>query len=337
MSIVCATTLGTDEQQANQAAAALALLLGDELHLVHVIDELGAELVLADEHDTLYEPHGRRLRSEADALGRLGIQIEPELAAGAWHVVLPRIAMLHRARLIVLAPHPGVLRKRPSSWRAARIVRAAPIPVLLVQDADGLLRWARGHSPLRVLVALGRSPGSQAALRWLSELPRGGPCEALLAHVSQARSQKSPPDSRAEETRAHPYRIPPPPSREAPLGGVEALRDELCRLGVKVTETSVQDTRALSDLAQREAIDLVVVSRDLRQGRVWPRWAWHSLFRSAVPGVVCVPPDYVPSTVARARPAGLLARLARQHARRGQRRRRGSQAPPARLAWHASS
>ncbi|WP_170229143.1 universal stress protein [Polyangium fumosum] len=305
MSIICGTTLAPENEQANQAAAALSLLLGDELHLVHVVDELGAELALTEEYDTLYEPAGRHLRGEADDLRQLGIQIEPELAAGAWHAELPRIAMHHRARLIVLSPHPGVVRKRPSPWAAVRIARAAPIPVMLVRHADGLLRWAQERAPLRVLIALGCCPGSRAALRWIAELRSGGPCEAWLAYVSRMGGVS---DASAEIS-AHPYRSLPPFRCEPPLDEVEAFRDELRRLGVSVTKTSVQDASVLEDLAQREAIDLVVVPRDLPRGHLWPRWVWHSLFRAAVPGVVvCVPPD---DAAERVRPAGPLSELVR--------------------------
>lgn len=42
MPIVCASTLGADERKASLATAALARALGEEVHLVHVVSELGA-------------------------------------------------------------------------------------------------------------------------------------------------------------------------------------------------------------------------------------------------------------------------------------------------------
>ena len=225
-----------------------------------------------------------------------------------------------------LAPHPGAVSERPSCRLAVRIARAASIPVLLIHDADGLLRWARGDSLLRVMVALGRSPGSRAALGWLAELQRGRPCEALLAHVSSNKGQESPSDGGAE-TPAHPYRGT---RREAPLDALDALRYDLRRLGVSITETRVKDAHALEELAQQEAIDLVVVPRDLPRGRPWSRRVWSTLFQAPLPGgVVCVPPDYVPSKVARVRRTGVLARVACRPARGGRRRSRAVPPPAA--------
>jgi nucleotide-binding universal stress UspA family protein len=107
MSIVCDTDFSPAAQEAGRAAASLAQRLGEKLHLVHVVDELGSELMLGHEEDAMLDPEREMLRRETDALRRLGARVEARLVAGLRHLWLAEIASACRARLMVISHRPG--------------------------------------------------------------------------------------------------------------------------------------------------------------------------------------------------------------------------------------
>lgn len=70
MTILCGTDLSAQASRAAGAAAAIAARWREPLHLVHVIDELGAELTVASAHNVLYEGRRRALEELAGATAR---------------------------------------------------------------------------------------------------------------------------------------------------------------------------------------------------------------------------------------------------------------------------
>jgi nucleotide-binding universal stress UspA family protein len=65
MMVVSGTDFSANAAQAVQAAAAIAKRLSVPLKLVHVIDELRAELAIASDLSAVYEPLRQRTRDQA--------------------------------------------------------------------------------------------------------------------------------------------------------------------------------------------------------------------------------------------------------------------------------
>jgi nucleotide-binding universal stress UspA family protein len=187
LAIVCGTDFSTGAAHAVRAAAAFGRAFGERVVLVHVVD-LGA---LAWVAESLPEEFARaaaeRLTALAGSLSREGLEVEARALVGTPDEQLADVAREVSARLVIT----GVLGHRSAArWRvgslAARLVRAAPAPVLLVADAAPFELCARGERALRVLVAGAPTASGDAAAGWLATLRRLGPCDALLLHVYDA-------------------------------------------------------------------------------------------------------------------------------------------------------
>jgi nucleotide-binding universal stress UspA family protein len=186
MTIVCGTDLSENAQQAARAAAAIAKRLGAPLKLVHVIDELGAELTVASEQNAIYDPLRKKVQEQADELrSRFGIEVESVVLPGVAHDTLIEIACTVGARLIVVS---SLGSKKQHRWllgsTAERAAQASPIPVLIVRDAASIEAWARGERPLRVMIGVEIATTSKAALRWATSLREFGPCDLLVTQVA---------------------------------------------------------------------------------------------------------------------------------------------------------
>jgi nucleotide-binding universal stress UspA family protein len=187
MTIVCGTDLSENAQEAARAAAAIAKRLAVPLKLVHVIDELGAELAAASEDLAIYDPVRRRVQEHANELkSRLGIEVEAIVAlSGTAHETLIEIARATGASLIVLA---ALGSKKQQRWllgsTAERVAQASPIPVLVVREAASIEAWARGERPLRTMVGVEITATSLAALRWAAGLRELGPCDLQVTQVA---------------------------------------------------------------------------------------------------------------------------------------------------------
>ena len=140
MTIVCGTDLSENAREAARAAAAIAKRLAVRLKLVHVIDELGAELTAAGEQSAIYAPVRTRVEEHAKEL-RIGhgIEVEPVVVVGIAHETLVEIARTTDASLIVVAAL-GVAKQH--RWllgsTAERVAQASSVPVLVVRDAASL-------------------------------------------------------------------------------------------------------------------------------------------------------------------------------------------------------
>ena len=102
--IVCGTDFSDNAAQAALAAAAIAKRLNVPLKLVHVIDEIGAELAISGGQGGIYDPLRDRLRDQAADIGRrFQIDVEPVVVPGFPYLKLIEIAQTGKARLIVLS------------------------------------------------------------------------------------------------------------------------------------------------------------------------------------------------------------------------------------------
>ena len=186
MTIVCGTDFSERAAQAARAAGAIARRLAMPLWLVHVVDEIGAELAMRDVYDPVFEPQRAKLQRQADELrADAGIEVEPILLLGIAHQQLVEVARSAHARLLVVSMFGA---ESPRHWLpgsvAERVAQSSPVPVLAVRDVSSLEAWARGDRPLRILVGVELAPTSRAALRWAAELRARGGCELTIAQVA---------------------------------------------------------------------------------------------------------------------------------------------------------
>ena len=186
MTIVSGTDFSENATQAALAAAALAKRLSLPLKLVHVIDELGAELAIARDQGGIYDPLRQRIRDQAMEIGtRFGIDVEPIVEPGFAYEKLVEIAVAHQANLIVVS---SLSDRKQHGWLlgsvAERVAQTSPIPVLIVRESASIEAWARGERALRTMVGVEIASTSKAALRWAAEFRAIGRCDLLVTHVA---------------------------------------------------------------------------------------------------------------------------------------------------------
>jgi nucleotide-binding universal stress UspA family protein len=184
--IICGTDFSQNAAQAALAAAAIARRLSVPLKLVHVIDELGAELAIASDQDSIYDPLRQRLRDQGIEIGkRFGIDVESIVVPGFAYQKLVEIAGAHQARLIVVS---SLGEQKQHRWLlgsvAERVAQTSNIPVLIVRESASIEAWASGDGVLRTMVGVEIGSTSKAALRWAAELRAIGRCDLLVTHVA---------------------------------------------------------------------------------------------------------------------------------------------------------
>jgi len=301
MSIVCDTDFSPGAQQAGCAAAILARRRGEKLYLVHVVDELGSELMLGGDEDAMLDPEREMLQRETEALRRLGARVEPRLVAGCWHLRLAEIAGVCRARLIVISRHRESWLGRLFGGSVEKLVWVSCVPVLVTAGSERLMDWLRGERALLTLIGLDDSDGSRSALRWLGELGHAGPLETRVVTLRRTlepeRLRTGALSRIAAGGSAHPYRDEPP------------LEDASARSEIVTRRPAPELLR----LARQEHVDLLVIARDLAQGRVWRLPAWQEVVRSSLScSVVCVPEAFTPAEASKPRSStSLLHRVRR--------------------------
>ncbi|MCC6672133.1 MAG: universal stress protein [Planctomycetes bacterium] len=291
MTILCGTDFSPSAKQAANVAAAIAAKSGEPLHLVHSINELAAEKVLATGQSTVYEGLKRWLEEEAQRLRGLGADVKTQLLAGIPDAQMAQAATSAGARMMVVG-HVGQRRAAEILLGsvAERLCQIASRPVLVVRANPAIEAWLKGERHLRVLVAADFTTTARAALAWLGELRKLGPCDVVLGHVAWPPSEH------------HRYGL----RGQMPLDRLrpeleEMLRRDLVNLVGEVvgkTDTRIVVEPGLGrvdqhvvDLAVRENIDLVVVGSHQRQGlaRLWHTSVSKGVLQLAPMSVVLVP------------------------------------------------
>jgi nucleotide-binding universal stress UspA family protein len=300
MSVVCATNLSEPSVRAVTLAAALAARLDEPLHLLGVLDS---------EHPSPEAPSSvgearTRLEAEAYPLRAHGVRVEWELLEGSPGTVLPADERLRTARLVVLASEGW---GHVSAWRRSpiheRLVQSARGPVLVVRrNAESLTEWARGRRRLLTLVGVdGSSTSSSAAVTWLHELRRVGPCDVVAASVC------SPVEERKRlgiHTPVH-VELLDPMVRHIEVLDPQVERVLLRELGECVGELPGEGNLELHlepgfgrpadhllHVAHARGVDLVLVGTHQRGGlaRLWHGSVSADVLRHAEQSVACVPP-----------------------------------------------
>ncbi|MGE6757836.1 universal stress protein [Corallococcus interemptor] len=251
MAILCATDLTEGSRQAAEVAARIAARRGLPLWLVHQVHP--DQLRVAAE--PVREGLQALLREEVQRLAPLGAKVESSLLESGSSGALARFCEAHEARLLVV----GTPREEPAALGSGvsleRIARNCAVPLLRVRDAAPFVAWLTGARPLRVMLGVDRSRGSEAARRWLTELGVDGPIELLAGHVyyafEQCRRLGLPTPMNLDEVA---------PRIEAVLHReVAALADTGVAPRVHLRMAVGRAADHLVDLAREQEVDLLVV------------------------------------------------------------------------------
>lgn len=180
MAIICATDLSEPAARAADVAAALASRTGERLVLVQAALLPDPEYPVRD---------AERLEAEAERLRRSHpIGVETVLELGAAESVAIDKARSANADLLVVGSGHRRLRRFFVGSTAERMVRQAPMPVLVVrpETASMLLDWAAGAAPLRVVVGLGLDECADAPMDVASRLFALGNCRLDFVHAVES-------------------------------------------------------------------------------------------------------------------------------------------------------
>lgn len=182
--IFCGTDFSRNARQAANVGAALATRLGTPLVLVHAKGTL-IHASTPEVNDALITSLQKALHEEAERLRGPGATVEECLSDGAPDEALVQLAQERHGRLVVVSS----LGSRASArWLlgsvAERTAQSSPMPTLVVRDAAPFEAWTRGERSLKVFVGVDFTSNSDAALRWIAELRRIGPCEVVAGYVA---------------------------------------------------------------------------------------------------------------------------------------------------------
>ena len=287
--IICGTDFSEPSQQAADVAVALARRLGAPLVLVHGVDERGdipsgywARFMAEDRPE---------LEKETARLRQLGMEVRAEIVGGVPDEGVAKYAEKARARLIVLGSGgKGTVERWILGSAAERIAESATMPVLIVRDPIPLETWARNERALKIFVGADFTPASDAALRWVAELPQAGPCEITVGFVDR------PPGERAELAVFDGLNltVETPEARARNENDLRAKAEQW--LGVKpamlrVIPGSARVDTHLLELAEEASADLIVIGTHQWRGVSRLRHASVSrrVLREARTNVACVP------------------------------------------------
>jgi nucleotide-binding universal stress UspA family protein len=183
--IVCATDFSPNSRSAAEVAAAIASRLKARLTLVHVADETRAYQEGTSEFRSFLRRNRTRLRKEALHLRRAGVEVMDVLLQGeSVDAAILEFVEQNPAFLIVVS---SVSKTAFDRWTLGSvsegISQGSPVPTLVVREPDRLLAWARQDRRLKVMVAADFSISSDAAVSWVQELRKIGPCTVTAAHI----------------------------------------------------------------------------------------------------------------------------------------------------------
>lgn len=293
--ILCGTDFSENAAQAVTAAAVLARLWKRPLILLHAAGEAGAGAEGGGERPL--QPARKRLEEAAAVLRATGLEVSAEVLPGrAAEDAICGFVREHPAELVVVS---AVSKTAFDRWTlgsvSEHVAESAPAPTVVVRAAAPFEAWEKGVRALKVFVAADFSETAAAALRWVGEWRKLGPCEVTAAYVDW------PPE---ERNRLGVY---------GPLGltknqpGVQSVLERdfrekvVAALGSEPVEIVVRSGWGRVDadlvtLATDAGADLVVVGTHQRHGLARLRHGSVSrgILRHAPMSVACVPATAVP-------------------------------------------
>jgi nucleotide-binding universal stress UspA family protein len=183
--IICATDFSPAAERAGQLAAQLGRLFGDRLQLVHRVPRspfIHPELVGAT-LGPVAEAARAAMRAQRERLAPTGVEIYEEVAIGPIEDRLLALAAEPSTRLLAMGTRGrNCVARAIAGSVAERVARQAACPVLVVPGALARARTWTPPRPLRLTVAVDRSPATDAALEWVKELAALAPSQKELVH-----------------------------------------------------------------------------------------------------------------------------------------------------------
>lgn len=184
--VFCGTDFSANAAQAATVAAGLAAQSGRPLVLIHVADEFNGCSGNPDALQYLVQKAEERLRLESERLKESGAIIETKVLTG--QVAERAIMEFSRERPSALLVVSSVSKTAFDRWTlgsvSERLAQSHAAPTLVVRSGEPFQIWKQAERPLRVFVAVIFSTPSTAALQWVSNLQKLGPCEIVAAHVN---------------------------------------------------------------------------------------------------------------------------------------------------------
>ncbi len=178
MPLLCATNFSPEAIAATTVAGELARQRGEDLWLVFVMPGETARAFGED----VFATADAALKGEASRLRKLGANVTPAVLIGKLHNELPRFAVENQVSLVIAgdsARDAGFL----GTGVLGRLGQRLEVPLLAVRDPVGLIAWARGERPLKVMVGVDQTASTDVAVRWVEALGKFGKLEVVGAHV----------------------------------------------------------------------------------------------------------------------------------------------------------
>jgi nucleotide-binding universal stress UspA family protein len=285
MRIICVTDFTESVRRAATVAATLAARSEDTVLRVHSIENGGAGAISAAIHDSIPAITHEQLQTEAERLRCLGATVKTELLTGPPDKAIVQKALPASTRLIGVSPRSEDPPRMPRLGSVAeRIAESSPVPSLVVRCAEPFAAWTAVERPLRVLCAYDFTTSTDAALTYLKELRRFGPCDVLVAQVD------STPEGQARL--GFPGLVPFDGNKpEAQRILQQDLRARVNAAHLRVKVAWGRPDYDLIGIANQERADLIVTGTHRRHGleRLFHMSVSRALLRYAPMNVLVVP------------------------------------------------
>ena len=294
--IVCATDFSPNARSAADVARSIALRLNATLVLVHVADETHSLKDGTKEFRSEMRRARALLRKETQRLCRGSAQIEEVLLHGRWAELAVGDFLAQNPPLLVVVS--SVSKTAFDRWTlgsvSEHIAQHSPAPTLVVRAPEQLLAWAGQDRRLNLLVAVDFTVSSDAALAFVRDLRKIGPCAVTVAHINW------PPDARhwapgkGRSLTSHPPRVRRVLVRELRRKIGEFIEDTA---EVRLEFNWGRSDAALVHLATECEADLIVIGAHQRHGvrRLAHASISRGVLRHAPMSVMCVP---IPTAIA---------------------------------------
>jgi nucleotide-binding universal stress UspA family protein len=266
MTILCGTDLSEAGAVAARSAAALARLRGEDLCLVHVIDE-ELERVIPAGVPRLVAAASRRLGAQAARLRSGRRRVQTLVRVGRPAEVLREGAGLNPSLVVVASSGHAEAPLFRVGGTSERLAVSPAVPLLVVRRAEPLEAWARGE-PLTVLLGIDFTESADAALAFVKELRQLARCHVVVAHVydpdeAQRRYGGAPRTGFTQRDAAIERLVARDvAARVGHFGGPSGKRD----VRIRVVPGLGRLADHLLDLADAEGADLVVVGTSTHHG-----------------------------------------------------------------------